>query len=108
MLEYGDLLTEGLSYKIQFVSLRGKYKGKLLYKFSDPLVEKNDVLGIYRYTLGFYKDFNSAVEAKEQLRKAGAKSAFIVPYIYGIRASNEMIDRFLDTYPDLINMKTSP
>ena len=67
------------------------------------MVEKKQNLAFYRYTLGAFETYAAADAFRQKLVRAGQKSAFIVPYIYGMRADKMMARRNIITFPDLAN-----
>ena len=58
----------------------------------------------YRYTVGMYKTFNSANQLKDDLVKQGVGDAFVVPYMNGLRLSENEIALYAEVYPDLKNL----
>lgn len=94
---------KNLMYKVQVASLSGAFKGALLDEYEAAMVEKNPTLPYYRYTLGAFSTFAEAEAFREKMVKAGQRSAFIVPYIYGIRADKMMARRHILQFPDLKN-----
>ncbi|HMQ47545.1 MAG TPA: tetratricopeptide repeat protein [Saprospiraceae bacterium] len=94
---------KNLMYKVQVASLSGAFKGELLDEYEAAMVEKNPTLPYYRYTLGAFSTYAEAETFREKMVKAGQRSAFIVPYIYGIRADKMMARRHILQFPDLKN-----
>lgn len=99
----GHILNKDLVYKVQVFSLQGGSKSSLLDKYPDAMVEKKQNLAFYRYTLGAFETYTAADAFRQKLVRAGQNSAFIVPYIYGMRADKMMARRNIITFPDLAN-----
>jgi tetratricopeptide (TPR) repeat protein len=97
----GHILNKDLVYKVQVFSLKGSSTSSLLDKYPDAMVEKKQNVAFYRYTLGAFETHAAANAFRQQLIRAGQKSAFIVPYIYGMRADKMMARRNIITFPDL-------
>ncbi|MCB0553008.1 MAG: PD40 domain-containing protein [Phaeodactylibacter sp.] len=97
----GHEIQRNLLYKVQISSLSGQYNGQMIEKFPGAMVEKNPNLAYYRYTLGAFSNYNEAEAFRKEVLKAGQKSAFVVPYIYGVRADRPMARKFVLRFPDL-------
>ncbi|MEN0004913.1 MAG: tetratricopeptide repeat protein [Bacteroidota bacterium] len=96
-------LNAGLCYKVQFVSVKKKYTHPAITMANEPMVELSPKVGYYRYTLGAFEDYASAKQFQQQVRRMGFKSAFVVPYTYGMRADNKMARAATTQFPDLAN-----
>lgn len=92
-----------LLYKIQVSSLSGPFKGPLIERYPDAMVEKSPGLALYRYTLGAFSSFSEADAFRQELARAGQKSAFVAPYICGVRADRGLARKYLSEFPDLRN-----
>ncbi|MFN7119222.1 MAG: tetratricopeptide repeat protein [Saprospiraceae bacterium] len=100
---YDPMLHEGLHYKVQIVSTKNEYKGDLLKQFPHPMIEKTLTFEYFRYTVGAVKTFAEAQRLRQAVIAKGISSAFIVPYINGIRADNGQVKQYQHIYPDLSN-----
>ena len=102
-IAYDKSLT-GLSYKIQVAALRSMYDSDIIIKYSDAMLEKNSDESLMRYTVGLYDTYSRARQLKNDLQsKDGVKSAFIVPYIDGVRVDPVTAESLSLKYPDLSN-----
>ncbi len=90
-------------YKVQIVSLKGPITSKIIDQYDWPMAEKSGSGPYYRYTVGAFHTYTGAKAMKEKLRKNGAPDAFIVPYLFGMRATTDLIKRNVDYFPDLQN-----
>ncbi|MCO6493831.1 MAG: PD40 domain-containing protein [Phaeodactylibacter sp.] len=97
----GHVLNKNLLYKVQVYSLSGECKGSLLEEYPDAMIEKEPNLAYYRYTLGAFTRYADAEDLRQKLIRAGRPSAFVVPYIYGLRADRMMARRHIIYFPDL-------
>ena len=97
----GHVLNSNLLYKVQVYSLSGEYKGELLGQHSHAMIEKEPNLAYYRYTLGAFSRYADAESFRQQLIREGQRSAYVVPYLYGIRADRMMARRHIIDFPDL-------
>jgi len=95
---------KGLSYKVQIAAIKQMYKGDLIFKYPNAMIECTGNDNIYRYSVGMYKTYNSAEQLRKELVKQGVADAFVVPYINGIRLTrNEIIEKS-ETYTELKNL----
>lgn len=97
----GHALNKNLLYKVQVSSLSGEYRGRLIEQYPEAMVEKEPHLAYYRYTLGAFADYAGAEAFRQDLIRAGQRSAFVVPYLYGLRADRVMARRNIINFPDL-------
>lgn len=95
---------QGLTYKIQFVSLRQMYSGDLMDAFSDATIERIGDAEIMQYSVGLFKTLSEALKTREEVARRGFKDAFLVVYINGLKINrSEITNEITDQYPDLIN-----
>ncbi len=94
-------INRNLLYKVQVSSLSGAFRGSLLDQFPGPMVEKVPNLPYYRYTLGAFSRYAEAEAFRQTLIDAGQRSAYVVAYIYGLRAGRMMARRHIIHFPDL-------
>jgi len=94
----------GLSYKIQFVSLRSMYSGNLMDVLQDAAIERQGGSLIMQYNVGLHKTLQSAIATLEEVKNSGFNDAFVVVYIDGVRKTrSEVIPALVIDYPDLQN-----
>jgi outer membrane protein OmpA-like peptidoglycan-associated protein len=99
-----DRSLSGLSYKVQVAALRSMYDSDIIIKYDDSMLEKDSNESLMRYTVGLYNSYSRARQLKNDLQsKDGVKSAFIVPYINGIRVDPVTAESLSLKYPDLSN-----
>ena len=92
----------GLSYRVQIVSLKQMYNGDIYSLSPDLLIESQGGSGNYRYMTGLFPTFADAVDFQTILIKNGLKDAFIVPYIDNVRLIKSTIsESMMNKYPDL-------
>ncbi|MCG8327806.1 MAG: hypothetical protein MI974_08990 [Chitinophagales bacterium] len=96
-------LNKNLIYKVQVFSLGGASKSGMLTNYPNAMVEKMHGVKYYRYTLGAFQFFDEADAFRKKLAAKEARSAFVVPYIYGLRADKMMARRHIIHFPDLQN-----
>jgi outer membrane protein OmpA-like peptidoglycan-associated protein len=96
-------LTKGLSYKIQIADIKQMYNGDLLTKLPNATIETNGTSQSYQYTVGLFRNYNSAKALQLELIRQEIYGAFVVPYIDGLRASINDAKVFATAYPDLYN-----
>ena len=99
---------KGLTYKVQIAAIKQMYhNSEVLSRFSPASIEKSQGSDYYKYTVGFYKTFASANELRKELVKNGIVDAFVVPYIDGLRASEDDTKFYAAAFPDLLNFIAS-
>lgn len=94
-------LNNNLIYKVQVFSLQGSSSSSLLSKHPNAMIEKKQNLAYYRYTLGAFDNHQEAESFRKRLIQEGQRSAFVVPYLYGLRADRMMARRHIIDFPDL-------
>jgi len=93
---------KGLSYKVQFVSLRSMYSGNLMDLISDAAVERLGSSQVMQYNVGLHKSYQEATQTLNEVKNAGFNDAFVVVYINGIRFLRSSItEDLVRLYPDL-------
>ncbi|MEL6922518.1 MAG: tetratricopeptide repeat protein [Bacteroidota bacterium] len=106
--DYYQKMIGGLSYKVQIAATRQMYNdNNTLSRFSDVIIETTQDSDFYKYTVGLYKTFASANELKKELERLGVVGAFVVPYINGIRTTDDDAKIMAASYPDLLNFIAS-
>lgn len=94
----------GVTYKVQFASLRQMYAGDLMEKYTDGSIEWRGTNQFMQYSIGLVKRTSEAINIRTQARNDGFNDAFIVPYLDGIRLQRgDIVPELLEKYPDLKN-----
>ena len=78
-------LPSGIIYKVQVGAFRNPISQDLFKGFAPLMGEKVGNGGITRYTAGLFLEFNSADQAKEEIRALGYSDAFVVAFKDGKR-----------------------
>ncbi len=96
--------VRGITYRIQFASLRQMYAGDLLESLPDGCIERRGDATASQYSVGLVKRTSEALKLRERVVEAGFPDAFIVAYIDGKRIPKTAITQdLLEKYPDLKN-----
>ena len=96
--------TKGLSYKIQIATTKRIFDNDLLAKYGDAMMEASGTEGVYSYSVALLKDYASAEKLRRDLLlKDNQYDTLIIPYIDGLRVTDEMAKRWTTQYPDLVN-----
>jgi outer membrane protein OmpA-like peptidoglycan-associated protein len=106
----GDKLKKhvtGLSYKIHILTTKRIYDNDILSKFGDATIESNPIDGSYLYSVGLHTDYQSSEKMRAELLKLNMREAMVVPYINGVRLTDDMAKRWTTKYPDLVNYLAS-
>lgn len=102
----GDRLkihTKGLSYKIQIVTTKRIFDNEILSKYGDAMMEASGTEGSYIYTVGLFSTFAAAEKMQTNLHKDNQREAIVIPYMDGLRLSDENVRRWSKKYADLLN-----
>ena len=96
--------TKGLSYKIQIATTKRIFDNDLLAKYGDAMMEASGTEGVYSYSVALLKDYASAEKMRRDLLlKDNQYDTLIIPYIDGLRVTDEVAKRWTTQYPDLVN-----
>lgn len=94
----------GITYKVQFASLRQMYAGNLMEEYPDGSIELRGSNQFMQYSIGLVKRTSEAINLRTLARNKGFGDAFIVPYLDGIRLQRgDIVPELLEKYPDLKN-----
>ncbi len=92
----------GLSFKVEAVTARQVLTNDALGMFNDLMIESQPGSGAYRYTVGWFRNFNDALTQRRELLKQGFPDATVSAYINGIWVSRAEAVGLLKKYPDLV------
>lgn len=95
--------AQGLSYKIQIITTKRIFDNEILSKYGNPMMEASGTEGSYFYSVGLFQDFASAEKMRRDLIKDNQRDALIIPYINGLRVTDEEARRWTNKYADLVN-----
>ncbi|MBK8502672.1 MAG: OmpA family protein [Saprospiraceae bacterium] len=103
-LEAFNEKVKGLTYRVQFVMLDQLYKGNVIGKYQDSMIEKNPKSESYAYCSGMFNSFKDALSHLSQIKTEGFSESKIVAYLDGLRLQSTGVDEdLIQTYPDLRN-----
>lgn len=91
----------GLAYKVEFAQTRQILNSDAAAMFSDLMIEKDAFNGAFRYTAGWFRQFQQALPLKADLLKQGFSDVQVIAYLNGIRISKADAVALLKKYPDL-------
>jgi len=94
---------KGLSYKVQVAEIKQNYNSDLITKYPDATVESKADSPYYNYTVGLYQTFDSAEALRKELQRQGITIAEVIPYLDGIRISEDESKAQSVYFPDLLN-----
>ncbi len=98
---YNEALDSPLLFKVQVSSLKGEYRGDLLSRHPDAMVEKSHGVEYYRYTLGAFTTYAEADQFRRKLQSQGQSGAFITAYVYGFRMERAAARAYAGMLPEL-------
>lgn len=97
---YQDLL-KGLSYKVQVTETATLFNHPVFTQFSDATTEKQPKDINVKYMLGLEKTFEKIKRILDQVVQQGFSDAKIIPYVNGIRMTEDQAQVLFTEYPDL-------
>ena len=100
-MKYFDAQSTGLSYRVDVATTRQILTNDVLSMFGDMLIESQPGSGAYRYTAGWFTQYDKAVQLRKDLQLQGFSEASIVAYLNGIRISKAEAVGLLKKFPDL-------
>jgi hypothetical protein len=101
--KYYEENSGGLSYRVEVVVARQIMTNDALAMFSDILIESRPGSGSYQYTAGLFRQYDKAVQLRNELKKQGFAEASVVAYIEGVRISKAEAVGLVKKYPELVN-----
>lgn len=97
----GLTTNASLFYKVQIASAQKVFHNAALESSPYPMVEKTPDFPYYRFTVGAFDNYAAAEQYRRQMVRNGFSSAFVAPYIYGIRADKQVVRQQAAAFPDL-------
>ena len=95
---------KGLSYRVEFAVLDQLYKGSLIGRLPDSMIEKSQNEEKYRYCSGLFQSFEQAMEHLGDIKSEGHTDAKIISYLEGLRINgSDVTEELLRNFPDLKN-----
>ncbi len=92
---------KGLIYRIQVSAISQNFYLPENLRQEEWIVEKSGSFDGYKYQLGYFTDYKSAVNRKNQLVGSGMAGCFVVPYMNGVTLKRSDALRLMEQYPDL-------
>lgn len=99
--KFFDENIRGVSFRVEVATTRQILTNDALAMFSDLMIETQPGAGSYRYTAGLFKQFDKAVQLRNDLQKQGFAEATAIACIEGIRIPKAEAVGLLKKYPDL-------
>lgn len=96
-----DQQTAGLAFKVEAAVTRQILTNDALAMFGEMMIETQPGSGSYRYTVGYFTQFDKAVQLRKELEGLGFSEANVVAFINGIRVSKAEAVGLLKKYPDI-------
>lgn len=97
----GLMTNAVLFYKVQIASAQKVFHNATLESALYPMVEKTLDFAYYRFTVGAFDNYAAAEQFRRQVVREGFSSAFVAPYLYGIRADKQTVRQQAPVFPDL-------
>ncbi len=96
-----DQQSSGLAFKVEATVARQILTNDALAMFSEMMIETQPGSGSYRYTVGYFNQFEKAAQLSKELQGLGFTEARVVAFINGIRVSKAEAVGLLKKYPDI-------
>jgi outer membrane protein OmpA-like peptidoglycan-associated protein len=97
-----ESLRHGLFYSVQLVSISQILQNPNLESLDELFIEVDNTQGNYQYMTGILPLYAEAEERLQRMIDLGFSEAYIVPYVDGLRISDEAINGLTEQYPDLL------
>ena len=94
-------VLKGLSYKVQVTETATLFNHPVFTQFSDATTEKHPQDVNVKYMLGLEKTFEKTKRILDQVVLQGFPNAKIIPYVNGIRMTEDQAQVLFTEYPDL-------
>ncbi|CAA6828883.1 MAG: Outer membrane lipoprotein omp16 precursor [uncultured Aureispira sp.] len=94
-------LLKGLSYKVQVTQTSTLFNHSIFTQFPHATTEKHPQDVRVKYMLGLEKTFEQTKRIFDQIVQQGFSDAKIIPYVNGIRMTENQVQALLTEYPDL-------
>lgn len=98
---YRTIIEADVSYKIEIAKVNQMYRGMALSLFNDATMELDNTTGLYAYTVGLYDNYAEAITTERNLERDGVVDAQVIPYINGLRVSEDQLVNYISEYPNL-------
>ena len=98
---------KGLHYKVQVGAFRNRVADETFKEFA-PVSAEQVGDGLIRYQVGYFTQFNTANDAKNQVRGIGYSDAFVVAFYEGKRISLAEARRLSENQPPVAVNTTIP
>lgn len=92
---------KGLSYKVQVTETPTLFNHPVFTQFPDAITEKHPEDVNVKYMLGLEKTFDKTKRILDQVVLQGFSDAKIIPYVNGIRMTEDQAQVLFTEYPDL-------
>ncbi len=91
-------------YKVQIASSKSAGILQIMEKYLDKhtTIEKNKT-GFLRLTIGAFDNYSDAQRYKQEMVDKGIRDAYIVPFIFGVRAEKQRVELFSQQFPDFLH-----
>ena len=96
-----DNWMKGLCYKVEMVRASQLVTADALSMFPSLMIDSRANDAEFRYSAGFFKEYNEAVKLQEDLKRAGFKNASIIAFVDGVPLSKAEAVALLKKYPGL-------
>lgn len=96
-----DQQTSGLAFRVEATLTRQVLTNDALAMFGDLMIESHPGVGTYRYTAGYFKQYQPAAKLCTELQGLGFTEARTIAYINGIRVSRAEAVGLVKKYPDI-------
>lgn len=92
---------KGLSYKVQVTETATLFNHPIFTQFADATTEKHPKDINVKYMLGLEKSFDKIKRILDQVIQQGFSDAKIIPYVNGVRITEDQAQVLFTEYPDL-------
>lgn len=96
-----DQQNKGLAFRVEAATTRQILANDAIAMFSDIVIESQPGSGAYKYTVGYFQQYEKALQLLKELQNAGFAEARVRAYVNNIPVSKAEAVSLLKKYPGL-------
>lgn len=96
-----DQHNKGLAFRVEAATTRQIMANDAMAMFSDIIIDSQPGSGAYRYTAGYFQQYDKALQLLKELQNAGFQDARVLAFVNNIAVSKAEAVSLLKKYPGL-------
>lgn len=94
-------VVDEIYYRVEIIQQEKMYKNSVLRNYNDLMVEKNNNTKQLSYMVGFYPDFDDALDLQAELQNTNVPLSRIVAFYNGKQLDRKAVEILSNDYPEL-------